>query len=563
MRIVRPLVQTVGDLGHRVRDLNRLQEVARILVRNGLGMLVAGVDIPGFTGWNDKSSVPRIFQSTPDRVVHAIDQLGPTYVKLGQVLSTRPDLLPADYITALESLQDDIAPLPFSDIQAQLEDQLGAAWREHLAVLDETPLATASIAQVHRASLYDGRQVVLKVQRPGIGKKIEADLHILVFLARRALIEYPEVKAFDPLGVLDEFERSIEAELDFEEEARHMERFRRMFADKTNIVRVPYVVDELSTQRVLCMEYLPGTKMRRAREAGHDMQVVGERYLEVAYDMLFEYGYFHGDLHPGNVVVMEDNVLGLLDFGMVGHLTEDMRANVIQTIYALLRGDYRTVARVFYEVAIKDERVDYRTLERHTIDLMDKYWSGESIKEMRIGPYVLELATRSARVGARVPTSYTMFFKAIVTSEGLAKTLIEEVDPLQAAEPYIRRFMARQLSAERVKDDLIYTGFALSSLSRRLPGSLAQFMDDVEAQRLLLNVADPDAELNRASADRRVNRGLATALSIAAFFCGTLSLFASPFHPWGVPIITIVFYLAGIAIGAVALLMVARNRGPM
>lgn len=562
MRIVRPVVQTVGDLGGRVRDLGRLQEVARVLIRHGLGMLVAGIDLPEL-GPREEEALKADFQGTPERLVKAIEALGPTYVKLGQVLSTRPDLLPPDYIAALEALQDDVRPLPFAEIEGQLLRELGEGWPGRVGVLDARPLATASIAQVHRATLPDGREVVFKVQRPGIVKKIEADLNILQFLARRALVEYPEARAFDPLGVLDEFERSISAELDFEEEARNMRRCARLFQDKADIVHVPYVVGELSGRRVLCMEHLPGTKMRAARAAGHDMRRVGERYLEIAYDMLFEHGWFHGDLHPGNVIVMQDEVLGLLDFGMVGRLTEEMRGNVIQTIYALQRGDYRTIARIFYEVAIKEERVDYRALERHTIELMDKYWSGGSIREMQMGPYVVELAARAGRVGARVPSAYTMFFKAIVTSEGLAKTLIDEVDPLSAAEPYIRRFMARQLSQERVKEDLLYTAFALSSLSRRLPGSLAQLLDDVEAQRLLLNVRDPDAELARAAADRRLNRAIGAAFTIGAFLCGTLALFALPFHPWGVPLISLMFYGMGLAAGAVTLFMVLRNRGPM
>jgi len=558
VRIVRPLVQTVGDLGGRVRDLGRLQEVARVLVRHGLGMLVAGMDLPGLGAVGEAS---RVFQSNPDRVVAAVQALGPTYVKLGQVLSTRPDILPPDYITALETLQDKVDPLPFSDMQVQLEGALGADWRRHFSVLDEQALATASIAQVHRATLLDGREVVLKVQRPGITKKIDGDLHILQFLARRALVEYPEVQAFDPLGVLDEFERSIRAELDFVQEADHIRRFARLFADKGDIVHIPYVVDALSDRSVLCMEFLAGVKMRAARAAGCDMKKVGERYLEVAYDMLFEHGTFHGDLHPGNVVVMKDEILGLLDFGMVGRLTEEMRANVIQTIAALQRGDHRTIARIFYEVAIKDERVDYRDLERATIVLMDKYWSGGSVKEMQLGPYVVELAAGAARLGARVPPSYTMFFKAILTSEGLAKSLIEEVDPIQAAEPYIRRFMQRQLSEERIREDLLTTGLALSSMARRLPGSLSQLMDDVQAQRLLLQVRDPEAAVARAGADRRTNRAILAGFAVSAFGCGTLALFADPFHPWGVPVISLVFYATGLMLTGITLLMMILNRG--
>lgn len=560
MQIVRPVVKTVGGLGSRVRDLGRLQEVARVLARHGLGMLVAGIDLPGFVPAVAADEAGR-FDTTPQRLVAALQELGPTMVKLGQVMSTRPDVLPAEYIEALESLQDEAAPLPFEVVAEVLDKELGADWQARVGLLDPKPLATASIAQVHRAILPDGREVVFKVQRPGIKPKIEADLSILIFLARRALVEYPEAKAFDPLGVLDEFERSIRSELDFVQEAEHTRRFRKIFAPKRDIVRIPAVVEELSTRRVLVLEYLEGVKMRLARDTGCDMEKVGQRYLEVAYDMLFEHGVFHGDLHPGNVVVMEDEVLGLLDFGMVGRLTEEMRDQVIQIIFALQRGDYRSIARLFYDIAIKEERVDYRAVERETVQLMEKYWSGDSVRDMRLGPYVVDLSARAARHGARIPSGYTMFFKAIVTSEGLSRTLIPEVDPIRAAEPYIQRFLRRQLSEEHLQGEVLYTALTLSSLARRLPGSMSQLLDDIEHQRLTVLTRDPEAGLERAAADRRTNRTILAAMSIGASACGTVALFADPFHPWGVPVISLLFLGLGLSLGAMALLMVLRNLG--
>ena len=398
MRIVRPAVDIVGGVGHRVRDLNRLREVATVLIKHGFGMLVSGVDAPGIVRSRESSPVP-----TPDRLVTAIQELGPTFVKLGQVLSTRPDILPPDYIAALEKLQDDVNPLPFHDIEERLGEELGEEWRQRVATFEETPLATASIAQVHRATLLDGRRVVFKVQRPGIGRLINADLSILNLLARRTLVEYPEARSFDPIGILEEFERSIKAELDFDLEARNMRRIQRNFADDEDIVRIPDVHDALSTRRILCMDLLEGVKIRDARAAGCNMARVGERYLKVAYDMLFEHGFFHGDLHPGNVLVLPGDRLGLLDFGMVGSMSQEMRNNVISIIFGVQRGDYRTIARLFYDISIKDGRVDYREVERVTIALFEKHWSGSSFKEMQPGPYVTDLARAAAGHGARIP----------------------------------------------------------------------------------------------------------------------------------------------------------------
>ncbi len=553
VRFVRPVVQTVSDVTGRVRDLNRLQEVARVLVGHGLGMLVAGLDIPGIR------AVGRTYESTPERLKNALEHLGPTYVKLGQVMSTRPDILPASYIDALQELQDDVKPIALEDVQVQLDQELGPNWKDHLAWFDETPLATASIAQVHRARLIDGTDVVLKVQRPGIAPKIRSDLNILNILARRALVEYPEAKAFDPVGVLDEFEHSILSELDFAQEAKNMDRVARNFGD-ADFVRVPKVVAALSGRTVLCMEFLAGHKIRDARDAGYDMKVVGERYLRVAYDMLFQHGFFHGDLHPGNVVVLPNEVIGLLDFGMVGRMTPEMRNNIISIIFALQRGDYRTIARLFYDIAIKEDRVDFQAVETATIDIMERHWTGNSVRDMQLGPFVVDLAAAAARHGAKVPRSYTMFFKAILTSEGLSKTLIEELDPIAAAEPYIRAHLRDTFGEERLQQDAFYHFVTLSSLGRRLPTVASQVLDDIERQQLRFDSRDPDRPETLRRIDNMVNRTITAAMTLGAFACGTALLVGNSLSLFQF-VLSILFYVVGAGAFAVTAGLVLRSRG--
>ena len=541
MKIVRPVVEAVGGMPGAVRDLARLNEVAAVLIRHGLGIVVAGLDIPGLP-----KAEPRL-ETNPDAAIKAIKELGPTFVKLGQVLSTRPDILPDEYVHALEQLQDDVGPLPFAEIEAQLALALGDDWRGRFGSFVDEPLATASIAQVHRGTLADGTEIVLKVQRPGIAKTIHADLHLLNFLARRILAEYPESKAFDPLGVLMEFERSILSELDFSLEAENMKKFQRNFPDDER-VWIPDVYTEVSTKTVLVMAFVRGVKMRDAREAGCDMKVVGDRYLSVAYDMLFVQGFFHGDLHPGNVIVMEGDRLGLIDFGMVGRLTAEMRNNVISIIFALERGDFRTIARLFYEIAIKDERVDYKAIERDTVEIMEKHWAaGSSIKDMQIGPYVMDLAARAAKHGARIPSGYTMFFKAIVTSEGLAKSLIHEVDPISAAKPYFQQMMLERFDGNHLQAEAFYYLLTFGSLINRLPITISQFLEDVDRQRLQVSVKNVTDAATLAMLDKRVNRGIFTTFTVACAACGTLSLLAPA--TWvtgvwvvGVPVVALAFY---------------------
>ncbi len=519
MGIVRPIVQTVGGVPRRVRDLGRLREVAQILVRHGYGLLVAGVQIPGLP----KRSEAEPLISTPERLVMALSELGPTFVKLGQVLSTRPDIMPPDYVRALQRLQDQVTSVPLRVVEQALADALGPDWRQGVEHFDPQPLATASIAQVHAARLQDGSDVVFKIQRPGIGRVIRSDLNILQFLVARMLAELPELDSLDLPGVLAEFETSMLAELDFHEEAANMERVAANLADNPD-VRVPSVVAGLSCGTVLCMERLHGTRIREARAAGHDMALVGERYLKVAYDMLFLHGFFHGDLHPGNVMVLDDGRVGLLDFGMMGRLTTEMRNDIILIIFALQRGDYRSLTRLFFDIAVKTRRVDYAQVERDVMELMERHWSGRTLSDIQMGPFVVDLAREAAKHGARIPQAYTMFFKALVTTEGLAKTLLPEVDPIAAAEPYIRRLLAERVDLGKMQGELMYLGLTLGSMLRRLPVSFGQFLDDLDAQRVRMEIKRVTSPEQEALTDRRVNRALFTLLTVALLALGTWML---------------------------------------
>lgn len=534
MGIVRPVVRSITDLGRVLRDLDRLREVGQILLRSGFGWIVSGLDIPGLAPVQPDETV----RATPERAVAVLQELGPTFVKLGQVLSTRPDLLPGDWVRALEKLQDEVAPLPWSFVEAQLAAELGADWRSSFFSVEETPLATASIAQVHVATLLDGAEVVLKVQRPHLDRVVRADLAILEVLARRVADEFPETRAFDPVGVVTEFAASLLSELDYREEARNQSRVARQFEGNPH-VRIPIVHAALSGPRVLVMERLRGVRIRDARDAGYDMARVGDRYLSASFDMLFVHGFFHGDLHPGNVLVLPGEVIGLLDFGMMGHLTPAMRTDVILIIFALQRGDYATVARMFHDIAIKDGRVDYAAVERDTIEFLERNWAGRTLAELDFGPYIVELARKAAVHGARIPSAYTMFFKALVTTEGLARTLVGEVDPIAAAAPYVQKMIEERLAPERLQSDLLYQALTWSSLGRRLPVSLGQLLDDLDHQRVSLevrHVADPVAE---ASADARQRSLVATMAALGLTAVGWLALDRQGAWWRGVPVVSV------------------------
>ena len=495
MKFVRPFVKTVGSLSVTVRDANRFREVAVVLARHGLGILVSGVDLPGL-------HVEAEFSGTPQRLVQALQELGPTFIKFGQILSTRSDLVPYDYLVALQQLQDDVHPLTFESLQPTLKEDLSAQWDSMVESIDETPLATASIAQVHRGKLTDGKEVVFKIRRPKIDAIIESDLHILRFLLDRFLIEFPEMELFDPRGMFLEFERALSAELDFGLELKNLQRFHKSFYHMEGI-RFPEAVEGLCTDRILCMEFLQGTPIRKAREKGYDMEVIGERYLSLAYTMLFDHGFFHGDLHPGNVLILPDQSIGVLDCGMVGRLTREMKDQLATLIYALYRGDNKLIAKIFFEISIKKERIDYVAFERDAIQVAEKHWSGGSFSEMDIGAFLMGLTTNALRHKVYAPTAFTMFFKAVLTTEGLAKSLLPEVDPLKVAQPYVEKLVKARWQPQHWSDLGTQNALAFSSLLKRMPISMSQLLDDLDYQRLKVKVEHIEQKQDQQSAMRR------------------------------------------------------------
>lgn len=546
MAIVRSAARTAMGARQVVKDLGRLQQIVQILARHGFGWLVERIDVPGIRlfrkGEGEGDPGP-----TPERLVAAIKELGPTFVKLGQMLSTRVDLLPPEYAEAFQSLQDDVGPIPYEEVVEQIRQALGASPEALYAHFDPEPLATASIAQVHRARLPSGEEVVVKVQRPGVRELIYTDLSILQFIARQAQSQIPEVELLDVPGVLRELRRSVADETDFRVEAAHLERFHANFKGNAHVV-IPEVFPAYSSEQVLTMEWLDGVKISQARAAGCDMKVVGERYLQTAFQMLLEDGCFHGDLHPGNVLVLSDDRLGLLDFGMVGRLTEEMRENLVTIFFAIQRRDYRTIARVYWELSVRSEHVDYGEWESDLQALMERQVVGRNMAELQIEDFLRQLTEIAFRHRVRMTPTYTLFFKAVITTQGLAKQLIPEVDPLDEMMPYVQR-MARDLySRERLREELFYQLTSLRYTARRVPVVFGQLLSDLQEGKLRLKLQQEDSAEQSGRREQQHNRLVLALVFIGLALASSLALQAPGPTLLGLPAVATVGYALSLGI---------------
>lgn len=555
MSVLRTIVHSSRALVTTAKDAARFREIAQVFMTHGFGWVVAQLRLRReLQVEHEGEDLGRAALTSPDtgkRLVRALTTLGPTWVKFGQIMSTRPDVIPASIIAELQTLQDDVQAVGFEDIAGQLERNLGKDWRSNFQSFEEKPLASASIGQVHEAVLQDGSRVVLKIQRPGIRPKIESDVNILHTAAGYLEEAFEEAHIMDLRGMVRDFAKSLAQELDYQVEANNMERFRRNFADSEDVV-IPKLYRDLSTDQVLTMEFIVGKKFDAVIEEGKAPDDLVRRYFNVAYKMLFIDGFFHGDLHPGNVLLCEDGRLGLLDCGMVGRLAPSRKDKVIDIIHAVINEDLELLARTFYQLAIPEGPVDYAAFEGDCIAIAEQYLIGVPLSQIEIGVLFQQLVGGAARHRVRMPTDFTMMFKAILTTEGLAKAIAPDVDPIELARPFITQMVTERYSPERIKAQAIRDLVAFSGMARSIPTSVPMLLDDLQAGKLEFGVSAPTLELQHRAADLRVGRGIRAALSIALLVCGTLviGIDVLPVAIAGIPWLSVVFWALALLFNA-------------
>lgn len=489
------------------------------------------------------------------RIALMLEALGPTFIKFGQIMSTRPDLIPTELVRELETLQDRVAPLPYSEVRAQIQSQLKQLPEALFASFDETPLASASIAQVHRAVLKTGEQVVVKVQRPGIRRKIDSDINILYFLAKQAQDIVPEVRLFDLLGMISEFEQSIQRETSFVIEAQNIERFRKNFgitdlplAPKPKVY-IPRVYKEFSTEQVLTMEFIEGRKITQLIGSGADLAPLARSFLDAAFQMLYVDGFFHGDAHPGNVFVTNDGQVALIDFGMVGRLSQEMREKVIDIIFGLLREDMASVARTFYELGMPEGRVDYQAFEADCIETLEQEVVGRPLQEIQIGTLFRKICEGAIKYRIRMPADFTMMFKAMVTAEGMAKMIAPNVNVIEEARPHIMKMVAERYSLKRLSQEALTELRSFARFAHNAPVAGREILRQIELGELRLNLKVSELDEMRASQVNSSARMQQAIVCAALIVSGTLALPHERYFVYGIAVVPFTLYALALVNG--------------
>lgn len=535
------------------RDLGRLHEVASVLVRYGFGDLVRRVGLAGALERAGrllhKDHVAELATlPPPERVRRALEEMGPSFVKLGQLLATRVDLFAPEWIAEFEKLQNQVPAVAFDAIRAQVEEDLGGALDTVFAGFDPEPIAAASIAQVHRAVLLDGREVAVKVRRPGIRPLVEADMRLLQRLARIVESESPDLARYQPRALVRQLQVSLSRELDLAAECRHAERIAANFADEPALL-VPRVFWPATSERMNVQEFIAGVPLSDTAAllgAGADLPLVARLGARIEMKMLFEDGFFHADPHPGNVFWLTGNRLALIDYGMVGRLSESRRGQVVDLFDGLVRRDAAQVGEVLLAWAA-DERVDEGALFERVEEFIDHY-HGVPLKELHLGVMLTEITALLREHRVMLPPDLAMMVKVLVTLEGVGRRLDPDFDMASEAAPFLRRVMlaryAPRALAHRGRRAVGDTVGLLASL----PAQLRQGLRALRRGRVNINLDVERLQRFGQQVDHSANR-LTVGIVVAALIIGSSIVMTVEGGPTllGLPLFGLLGFLGAVA----------------
>jgi predicted unusual protein kinase regulating ubiquinone biosynthesis (AarF/ABC1/UbiB family) len=531
------------------QHLNRYRQIAWLLLKYG------GSDLVKQTGLNETLAAEQ--RTTPKEAAKAeelagdLEKLGPTFVKLGQLLSTRIELMPQAYIEALTRLQDNVEPFGFGEVEQIVSSELGVRIAKAFSEFESKPTASASLGQVHLARLRDGKQVAVKVQRPGIRDAVSSDLDALYDLAE-FLDRHTEFgKRYQFRQMLDEFRKSLLRELDYRQEAQNLTTFHANMASYGRII-VPLPIDDYCTGRVLTMEYVPGKKVTELSPLARmdfDGEALAEEVFRAYLEQILVHGFFHADPHPGNVFITEDYRIALLDLGMVGRIMPRLQEDLLQLLLAISEGRGEEASDIALKIGDTRNMSDEQSFRRRIAEIVAVQKTA-TVSQMEVGRIVLEVTQVSAASGVRVPAELTMLGKTLLNLDQVGRTLAPEFDPNAS----IRRNAAQMLRQRLLKSlspgNLFSGVLELKDLFQRLPARLNKFIDALANNELKVTVDAIDEHKLMVGFQKVANR-ITVGLIVASLIVGAALLMRveTNFRIWGYPGLAIIFFLGAAACG--------------
>jgi ubiquinone biosynthesis protein len=512
-------------------DLKRFHEIKNVVINHGFGYLFDNTSLGKIPGLKflvhadaDKGLPAEV------RARKILEELGPTFVKLGQLLSTRPDIMPEEYIEEFKKLQNDVPPLPADEILTTIERYLGLPVGEVFEQFEKEPLASASIAQVHRAKLsIEGSMVdvVCKIQRPGIEKTMASDLNIIYYIARILEGSIEEVGLYSPVDIVCEFETALMQELDFLNEARNLQRVVDNFRELPDLLQAPVVYRKYSNKRLLIMSFVEGIRITDVvGNSEYDAEVLLRKVLDIVFKMVFEDGFFHADPHPGNILVTVDGRVGMIDFGQMGNLTPAQQENLVMLIMAVGLKNPNSLSNLILKVGRVGPGVDRQGFEAELSRLMDSY-VGLELSEISSEKFIRESLDVAARYQVKLPANYALLARAASTVEGIGRIVYPDLNIVSVAQPYLKKMVFKRFSFDNLGPEMIGLFFGFSQFVTEVPTQIGQLLSDLSEGRFKIAIKGEELE-EFVSSQRTHNLRLVIIIASAALLL-TAAITIAPF----------------------------------
>jgi len=543
-----------------ISNLGRFKDIVVILLKYGFDDILERLEPPG-AGILKKIYHTDRHLGTYERIRCALEDLGPTFVKFGQVMSLRPDLLPQQLLQELSKLQDEVPPVSFEEIRQVVEKSLTRPIPEVFTIFDPDALAGASLSQVHRAVLrQEGHIVAVKVQRPNIRQKVETDLDILTAIAHRLHERSEDLRMYDLPNLVQVIRRNLLRELDFMREARYMKIARaHLYAQEG--VYVPQVYEGYCTERLLVMELIQGARLKEVDISQlPDPEALAKHGFRAAMKQVFEDGFFHADPHPGNLLISDEKGLCLLDWGLVGRLTETDMRELTDLVRAVIEKDTRSLVDALSLMAAGEKEIDRRRLERELLDILDSYHA-LPIKELDLGRLLLDITDLIRQHRLRLPADLVVMVKALITAEGTAREIYPDLNVIREAEGYVKHLTSKRLSPEALLRSLRSSVSYFLALQRQLPRRFSQITEKLDRGELRIRFEHENLGSLRNTLDNIFSR-LTLGIIIAAMIIGSSMIITTGLGPFlfGFPALGIIGYLISALLGLWVIFNIIRTR---
>jgi len=546
-----------------VRDINRLREILTVLFEEGFDFLIGKIRlkhrVPLTKRVKARIEKKKLF-SLEKRLRLTLERLGPTFIKFGQVLSVRPDLIPKSYVKELEKLQDRVPSFPYSVVEEKIKEELGKDINEIFSNFEKNPIASASISQVHKAVLKNGKIAAVKIQRPDVKKIMGSDIEIMFYVAKLLEKHMPKIKKFNPVQIIEEFSKWTEKELDFKKEAINAKRFARNFSnDKT--VKIPEIYDKFTTNKILTMEFIEGTELhdvKQIKKKKINLRPIIEHGFNAILTQVFVHGFFHADPHPGNIIITNDKKIAFVDFGIVGHFDEALKAKSIDLFYGIIENDVEKIVDTLVE--LNGTEIENKDELKYEISDILEPLQNVDISKVKVSYILEEIMDMALSYGLKMPMPFVLFGKTVITLEGVALEYDPKFNLVMSSKPFIEKIIRQRYNPVFVFNNFMKSMFKFKKFAEEFPDQTTKALKKIEKGTIKVDIEDTDIKKLSLGIDRSGNRVAYSMIIAALLIVAALTIsFGAPFI-LNIPLIPFLSFLAAIILSIVLLFSILREK---